>query len=64
MVEQGLDHAKIPGEWYGVQTANEIFQDLSGIYKAELKVCSFKDGDIITRELLTCALGETYEQIL
>ena len=49
MVELGLEeHARLPGEWYGVQTANEIFATLAELQETELKLCSFKEGEIVT----------------
>lgn len=62
VVELGLeDHARLPGEWYGVQTANDIFKKLADMHHVGLKLCQFKDGEIVTKEILREAMGEAYD---
>jgi hypothetical protein len=76
VVEIGLnDHDRLPGEWYGVSKISEIFaslnetynfdSNLSGNFLGNFKICEFKNGEIITKEVLAKALGkEKYEEIL
>ena len=50
----------MPGTWYGVQTANDIFKELSDQSNFGMKICSFRDGEIITKDILKEAMGEGY----
>lgn len=62
IVELGLeDHQRLPGEWYGVHTVNEILKKLSALHNTEVAICSFRDGEIVTQEVLEAAMGEVPE---
>lgn len=75
VVEVGLQvHGKLPGEWYGVCNLNEIMKtlhetynfdsDLSDNFLGNFKVCSFKNGEIITKDVLKEGLGQKKYQEL
>mmetsp|Transcript_17511 Transcript_17511/g.29500 ORF Transcript_17511/g.29500 Transcript_17511/m.29500 type:complete len:320 (-) Transcript_17511:237-1196(-) len=73
IVEVGLqEHGRLPGEWYGVCTMNEIFRALNESYNFDpklsenslgrFKICEFKNGEIVTKQVLQAALGSQYSQ--
>jgi len=68
IVEVGLhEHGRLPGEWYGVSKMNEIFKVLNDTYNFDtklsgnilgnFKICEFKNGEIISKEILKEGLG-------
>jgi len=68
-------HGKLPGEWYGVCNLNEIIKTLHDTYSfdenlsenllGKFKVCSFKNGEIITKDVIKEGLGkEKYNDLL
>ena len=68
-------HGKLPGEWYGVCNLNEIMKtlhetynfdsDLSDNFLGNFKLCSFKNGEIITKDVLSEGLGkEKYQELV
>lgn len=63
VVEVGLrEHGRLPGEWYGVSKMNEIFKTLNEAYNFDknlsgnnlgnFKICEFKNGELISKEVL------------
>jgi hypothetical protein len=67
-VELGLnEHGRLPGEWYGVSKMNEIFKALNDTYNfdsnlggnmlGKFKICEFKNGEIISKEVLKEGIG-------
>lgn len=76
VVEVGLQvHGKLPGEWYGVCNLNEIMKSLHETYNFDaglsdnflgnFKICSFKNGEIVTKDVLKEGLGqEKYQELV
>lgn len=75
IVEVGLQvHGKLPGEWYGVCNLNEIVKSLHETYNFDanlsdnflgnFKICSFKNGEIVTKDVLMQGLGPSKYQEL
>lgn len=76
VVEIGLQvHGKLPGEWYGVCNLNEIMKTLhetynfdsglSGNFLGNFKLCSFRNGEIITKDVLKEGLGaDKYQELV
>ena len=75
-MEVGLsEHGRLPGEWYGVCKINEIFAALNESYNFDeklfgnflggFKICEFKNGEIITKEVLSKGIGrENFNYLL
>lgn len=58
------EHGRLPGEWYGVSKMNEIFKSINALYNvgnnhllANFKVCEFKNGEIVSKEILKLSMG-------
>lgn len=44
-----------------MHTVNEILRKLSAEHDTDVAVCSFRDGEIVTQDVLEAAMGEVPE---
>ena len=62
IVEIGLaEYQQLLGEWYGVQTIGEILGKLADRHGTDIAICNFREGEIVTQEVLEAAMGEVPE---
>ena len=64
MAEIGLkDYGVYPGDWYGINTASLIFENLDTKYAPinQFKICTFQDGNISLPKIqeLGCMLNQS-----
>jgi hypothetical protein len=54
-VEGLKEFGKYPGEWYGVNTASQVFQILCEKYYTPLKIVVLNEGQLIGTEITSKA---------